>query len=849
MILQSPSMNIPAKELSKDNPTSQYAEYDTKTDITSYKDLVYLNPPKVVKSSLICIRSDSRDKKVFPSPMNFTIKLPRVYKNIIKLQLVQIAFPNNTQGLTADAAFTSSFVNFLLKNGTPPCCIDTCITTTAAQVNASAMGIVELGRINTSGTPLMTVVAIPDGAYNSSAQIGNELTYQANNTPPFNIITYEVFRDTFMNTRDISVLFNEPGDCFLSKTTNKRYGAHTKENIMNSYYTQQHIDSFPEITEVIAFNAYYYPILKELLATQRANPFLNTGHLTFARIMNSVMGTFEGLQSDTYYAIGQLNQNALDIFRRTLTFELRNINKYQWVYNEDKRQFITIHDTLHTSLQNDIQKQYQTISNHELSAYGLHTNSFKALKTSLIQYKCIYKHLETNLSTILGNYHLVSGYQYHGGEIHSTIESTFQCVSDLCEDSDFTSMFCYKSTFGRIYGNYTGIPMNFTSFQDYHSTLSSYYTTIQSTNQTISSIHGAITSQHHDYVSTKYQKVLPQSMIENKSYMTNQGVPARFITNQQLYVPGQSIVSRKMNAMNDVRSDVTNRGTNRVTKTAVHKTENAMTFQTLQTLPSDSATDTNTVIIPDMGTNVFTAAVNDGCNNTCKCNDPSRVCCKYCSTSTSTIAETCGCTDLCTAEIETIISSWYSCIPVNTVINTIAYRLGILNERTEIFNIVSTVNSILPPFNNNLFMSINDEMGFNNMDVAMPEDYSVTNDTTGQVKLMFAKIMFSGIGKASDSQTLFQNPLEFQTPLGKLDRLTFKVYYDDAAITPVWLASPFPLLFNEWNATINIEEEVAQAGRTTGWSSNPTVPVPSNPSATPYLFYSSKDNPNNKKQL
>ena len=46
MILQSKSLNIPAKELSKDNPTNQYAEYDTKTDITSYKDLVYLNPPK-----------------------------------------------------------------------------------------------------------------------------------------------------------------------------------------------------------------------------------------------------------------------------------------------------------------------------------------------------------------------------------------------------------------------------------------------------------------------------------------------------------------------------------------------------------------------------------------------------------------------------------------------------------------------------------------------------------------------------------------------------------------------------------------------------------------------------------
>jgi hypothetical protein len=931
MILQSKSMNISSKKLSKDNPTNQYAEYDPKTNISSYKDLVYLNPPKTSRSSLFCVRSDSRDHKIFPSPMYFTIKLPRVYKNVNKIQLVQIAFPNNTnKNVTADSAFTSSFVNSLIKNGVSPCCIDTCITTVCTGLDASAIGIVEEGRINASGTPLMTTISVPDGAYANRNQMGSELTYQANNTPPFNIITYETFRDTFMNTRDISVLFNEPGECFSSKTNNKRYGAHTKENIMNTYYTQQHIDHFPEITEVIAFNAYYYPVLKELLATQRAKPFLNTGTLTFDVIMNLVMGTFEGLQSEIYYKIGQLNQNILDIFRQTLTFELRNVNKYQWIHNESTNQFITIHDTLHPSLHNDIQKQYQTIFNQELSEYGFHTNSFKALKTNLLQYNCIYKHLETNLSTVLGNYHLVSGYQYRGGDTHSTIESTFQCLSDLQEDSDFTSMFCYQSTIGRIYGNYAGIPMNFTSFQDYHSTLSSYYITIQSTNQTISSIHGAITSRHHEYVSTKYHDVLPQSMIENQSYMTNQGLPVRFITNRQFYVPGQNITPQH------TRRSVTNTTTNTTNVSA-------MSFQTLQSLPSDSTmSDVNVIVMPSVSTSVssvvssltvpsapaistiisrntqlgvvFKAPTSDtgssityyqystggpfvtissfisplvintstfstfviyglnndqtypvtmkagnsagvgpnsntvsgtptvdNCNFECNCFDVTKTCCKYCN-----LDSECFCEEICCAEIQRIISSWYSCIPVNTVINTLAYRLGVL-DTTRGFNITSTVNSILPPFNNNLFMSINDEMGFNNLDVAMPEDYAVSNETSGQVKLMFAKIMFSGIGKSGESQTLFQNPLVFETPLGKLDRFTFKIYYDDSALTPVWLSNPFVQAETEWNAIINIEEEIGQASRTTGWGSNPTIPVPINPNATPYLSYTSKNNPNNRK--
>ena len=830
MILKAPSMNIPAKALGKNNPYNQYATFDTKDNISTYKDLVYLNPPKKSLTSLICIRSDSRDANVYPSPMNFTIKLPRVYKNIKKLQLVQIGFPNNSGGVTANSAFTSSFVSFLIKDGVPPCCLSTCVTTTCASLDMNAMGIVEAGRLNAAGSPLMVTVGVPDGVYPASVDMGNELTYQANITPPLNLISYESFRDIFMNTRDVSILFNEPGDCFCSKTNNKRYGAHTKEHIMNTYYTQQHIDSFSEITEVIAFNAYYFPILKELIATKRAQPFLNTGTLTYFAVMNAVMGPFEGLASELYYNIGQLNQNTLDIFRRTLTFELRNINKYQWNYNDAKRQFTTLHDSLHTSLYNDIQKSFQTISNQELAAEDLNANSFKMLKTNLMQYNCIYKHLETNLSTVFSGYHLVSGFQYQGGSQYSTSESSFNCTADLQNDTDFASMFCYKSTFGRIYGNYGGISMNFSTFLDYHSTLSSYYQIIQSTQQRISEINRSIQEQHHEYVSNKYRGILPQSMIENRSYMANQGLPVQFITNRRLYVPGQSIVSPNRN-----------RAAKRTTKQAA--AQNSISGMTIT--PAISTSVALASLTGTTGTNVVVGAAGvDTCNSTCNCYDTTQglPCCKYCD-----LEVDCGCTDICCYEIEKIVNTWYGCIPVNTIIQTTAYRLGVLDISPK-FNITSTINAILPPINKNLFMSINDEMGFNNLDVVMPEDYAVTgNETTGQVKLMFAKIMFSGIGSSGESQTLFQNPLVFDTPLGKLDHLTFKIYYDDGALTPVWLSSPFPELVNEWNATINIEEEVSNASRTTGWGANPTIPVPNNPDATPYLGFTSKDNPNNEK--
>jgi hypothetical protein len=851
MILNAPSMNIRSKELSQNNPFNQYAAYDNQTNITSYKDVTYLNPTKTTKTSLFCLRSDSRDIGVYPSPLNFKIKLPRVYKNVTKVQFVQIAFPNNKGNITASSAFTSSFITILKKRYVPSCCFDYCVLTTCASSEENTMAMIEQGRLNSSNQPFAITVTIPDGNYSKPESLGNELTYQANSTPPFNLISYDAFRDVFINTRDIYILFNEPGDCFTSRINNKRYGPHTKENIMNTYYTQQHIDSFSEITEVIAFNAYYYPILKELIATRRAERFINTGELSFAKVEYSVLQTFEGLDSTIYYTICQLNQGVLDVFRRTLTFELRNINKYQWIYNDKLRQFTTVHDTLHTSLQNDIQKQYQNISNYELSIRGLHANSFKTLKSNLLQYKCIYKHLETNLSTVLGNYNFISGYQYQGGNAYSTIESTFHNMNELHEDPDFTSMFCYKSTIGRIYGNYIGTPMNFSSFADYHSTMSTYYTIIQSTNQTISSITGSIIEQHHEYVYNKYNTILPQSMLDNKSYMTNIGVPVRFLTNQKLYVPGQPILVPRhtVNTYRPNESNSTNaaRAARTIYQPSVPPTSlttsSALSTMSFQIISSDIQTTNNTTIQTQRP--FVMAASTIGCaTSTCNCFDTTEglPCCAYCGPD---IISTCGCFNACCAVIQDEVLKWYSCLPVNTVINSLFYKTGVISINEGLYNFASTINTILPPANNNLFISVNDEMGFNNLDVAMPEDYSQSSDPTGQVKLMFAKMMFSGIGAGGESQTLYQNPKVFSPPLAKLDHFTFKIYTDDTALTPLWLASPFPQAELEWNGALQIEEEVAETGA--GWSTNPTLPIPTNPNDTPYLAFTSKDNPNNQR--
>ena len=738
------------------------APWDETTNIVSFKDHVYLDPPKTTKTSLVSIKSSNRDKNVFPTPFRFQLKLPRVYKNVTKFQLVQLSFPNNAQNVSESDLFQKSFVSKILSMGVPLDCVSTCVNVVNCVTMATGFGIIEQGRLNVMGEQLMTTMSVPNGSY-SDTQLANELTFRANSTPPLNIISYQEFSDIFKNTRDIYVLFNEPGENFYSNINNTRIGVHTKETIMSSYYTQAHLDSLPEITDKIAFNAYYYPILKELLVTGRAEPFLATNGASFQDVSQRIIGVFEGLDSDFYYEICLANQGILDTYRKHLTFQLRHINRYKWINQGVDQRFNTIHDSLHVSLHRDLTKNYNSELTHELSLVGLNIQSFRTLKTNLISYNSIYKHLERTLSTTLSQYHMTSNYSYAGGENHITTESTFQAIADLDSDPQFTTMFNYTSTFGRIYGNYAGIPMTFQSFGDYHSTISSYYFIVQSTTSAITGIHARCNCSHHTYVSQKYTDVLPQSMIDSQAYLSNQAIPMSFVTNDYLYVPGQNILQNSSHQM----------------------------------VGGYAVTDTT------------------------------------------------SCMDICCDVIRKMLMSWYSCLPTNLTINTLPYRLGLINLEPMKFNIFSTIAELTSTGNLNYFIQINDNQGFNNIDVTMPENYMISNETTGQVKLMSGKILMGAIGDTGVSQTVIQNPTIFETTLGKLDKLDFKVYYDDQNITPAWLYMPYFLDISEWNATFQIDEQVAFANPATGWGTRPTIEIPNNPDKSSYIFLTHKDNQNN----
>lgn len=782
-------LKLAGPALHKNNNQIQYANkqhlgspYDPMTNITSLEDHVYLDPPKTIKTTLISIKSINRDKSLFPTPYQFQLKLPRTYKNVTKFQLVQLSFPNNnTNNVSQMTLINSTVLTNLISLGVPSSCISDCVGLLQCTTPANAVALVEEGRINNHGDPLLVTLPVADGSY-EDAELAREITFKANCTPPFNLITHESFRDIFMNTRDILCLFNEPGDGFYSKTNNKRYGTHSKMDIMNTYYSQYQVDIHPIITEKIAFNAYYFPVLKELLATQMGQPFLVLQGVTFTEVYSRVMGIFEGLDSDFYYTICQANKGTLDSYRRYHTFEFRNVNRYIVSHNSKESRYHILHDSLHTSILKDIQGRYQNVLHQQVTLQQLNIHSFRTLETEAKQYAAIYKHLESNLSTVMGQSFFVSGYKYDGGSEYKTNESTF--TADVLErDPDFITLFSYTSSIGGLYGNYTGLRMSFESFSDYHSTLSSYYSIVKSTNTTLSTIYGSVDREYHRYVSTKYNRVLPARMIQSKSYTLCQGLAVSFLRGESVYIPGDSAKLAVSTMGNSI----------------IYPHTSEMTLPVLptpHTIPYDS--------------------------NTCRA--------------------------ICCSTVRSILNTWYANLPASFVTRTTQYRLGLVNPTPSApssFNMVSTILAMTSTGNLNYLMQINDEQGFNNMDITMPENYRISNGTTGQVKLVCAKILMGQPGDTGGSQTVIQNPSIFDNTLGKLDRLDVKIYYDDQDITPAWQYQPFFMDLSEWNATFQVDEEVSNANRATGWGAKPTIPIPKNPDHMPYLAVTHRDNPNN----
>ena len=349
-------------------------------------------------TSIINLDSQDRDKNVYPQPTNLQLRLPRVYRNIINFQIVQIKL------LSAFYYFRKSKNNITISINEQDRYLD------------SNNNVVTGSNITDSNYPKKLNIdtnTIREGTYDINTLI-NELTIQLNITPIFYdfVNGFNQFVPLFASSGDLSVSFNLPGDYFYDSLLNEYIANPTIDQIVTKYFkkrfagqTSYTIDNFKI--------AYYYPVLKEALLdnnytgtainfTAANSTYLLTGETPYTRCVYY----FQGLSDQYVLSVIQANITTLDSYRLAHTFRYTLINKYSVSYDTFNNNISITTNSLNTSLVNLINAKETNYYNQEFSKYGITSNEYDALFTQntllLAVLTDMYNYLQSNFAVQFG---------------------------------------------------------------------------------------------------------------------------------------------------------------------------------------------------------------------------------------------------------------------------------------------------------------------------------------------------------------------------------------------------------------------------------------------------------------
>lgn len=293
-------------------------------------------------TTLFMINSRDRDTLVYPQPTFFTIRLPRVMRNVKTISISQLNLLN-------------SFFNFSTEKGN------------------TWMYVYESGRViadQTSGTDISNAIRvnIRNGTYNSDDLVA-ELSNAMNSTPIFADITLDNFISKFQNTGDFTSLFNTPGPVVYNSMTQTYERRQTINDIVARYFlVVQNIGTLT-YTYNQCLIAYYYPVLKELIISQPSPlPFDSVGQtvpLGYSSWYDYILFGFQGLD-DPYIlkiVLDSANQSTFDSFRFKNTFNYFLVNKYNCTYNSKQGRLVITAPSLNDSIANDLSSQYSNYLN------------------------------------------------------------------------------------------------------------------------------------------------------------------------------------------------------------------------------------------------------------------------------------------------------------------------------------------------------------------------------------------------------------------------------------------------------------------------------------------------------
>lgn len=338
-------------------------------------------------TTLFLIDSINRDKNAFPQPTSFSLRLPRVYKNVKSVQLTEVKL-------------LCSFYYF------------------SATKNNIFLPIIERGResINQyNGVPISKMISIREGTYNINDLL-SEIQTELNYTPLFYDYPngFVDFINIFSVSGDFSVNFNQPGDTYYDSLNSKYITNPTMATIISYYWGSRYANLTNYSIDQLKV-AYYYPVLYEVLLDLNdttVKPFLNLSappnYVSQDNLPASshVIYNMSGINDPIALYLINNNLTLLNTYRVNHTFRYSLINRYQVSYDTNSLHvnFTTI--GLNTSLINLLNMTSSAALSSSLNNSGLTSTSYSNLQSAIgvttVIYNDMFNFLQTQLASLLG---------------------------------------------------------------------------------------------------------------------------------------------------------------------------------------------------------------------------------------------------------------------------------------------------------------------------------------------------------------------------------------------------------------------------------------------------------------
>ena len=316
--------------------------------------------------TIIMLQSRDRDKVVFTQPTNCKLFLPRIYKNITGFSIVQL---NLTSAFFYFRSNKYNLESQIQEEGRPIYLTD---STSAPTITT---------------TPLKLKNKIREGSYNIS-ELLTELSTQLNKTPLFYdfINGFSDFLSVFSVNGDYSLNFNEPGDNYYD-SVRKIYISNPTREIITSFYFQARYALQYSFTIQQVRNAYYYPVVKEILLDPAQD--ITTYDLTYPgmtgdEVKQYMIYSFTGLEDPIASQVINANIPKLDTYRLYHTFRYSLINKYVCTYSPSNNRVNINTPTLNTSLTNMLTSQYNSYLDQQLTAKNMSRDQYNSLSTDIV---------------------------------------------------------------------------------------------------------------------------------------------------------------------------------------------------------------------------------------------------------------------------------------------------------------------------------------------------------------------------------------------------------------------------------------------------------------------------------